>query len=261
VSGIQYPVDSRQLRPAALSRLIATELRRDILFGRLEAGTHVRQEQLCARFGTSRMPVRDALRQLQSEGLLEEDRGHRLLIGTFDVESIRDVYAVKAAAHARAARRATQRSSDAELDTLVEINKRMARASDAGNAAELSECNWQFHRRINRLARAPYLLATLRALPIRFDGSAFGKDSPWTRQCISEHDEVLNAMTHREPDDAEALMAEHVSHSVDFMISWLNTARDNSVGRASSPAIEPLSASPAGHNLADEPARNYFTSS
>ena len=122
------------------------------------------------------MPVRDALRQLRHEGLLEEDRGNHLRIASFDFESIRDVYAVKAAAHARATRRATERSTDAELASLLDIHREMVRAVDQGDSADVAVSNWSFHRRINVLARAPYLVATLRALPIRFDGSAFHAD-------------------------------------------------------------------------------------
>jgi DNA-binding GntR family transcriptional regulator len=171
------------------------------------------------------MPVRDALRQLRHEGLLEEDRGNHLRIASFDFESIRDVYAVKAAAHARATRRATERSTDAELASLLDIHREMVRAVDQGDSADVAVSNWSFHRRINVLARAPYLVATLRALPIRFDGSAFHADVGWTHQCIQEHQEVMQAITDRGADLAAQLMNEHVTHSAEFMISWLSSVR------------------------------------
>ena len=69
-----------KLARARFGSQIAEALRNDILFGRVESGKRLSQVELCERFGTSRMPVRDALRQLTYEGFLIDDgKGHAVV--------------------------------------------------------------------------------------------------------------------------------------------------------------------------------------
>src|SRR3954471_6447027 len=99
---------------------LAHELQVEIITGRSPIGTRLRQEDLAARFGVSRTPVREALRQLQAIGLVEQ-LGHRgALVRRFSAEECRNVYLVRAELEGLAAERAAGRLTGydrSDLDT------------------------------------------------------------------------------------------------------------------------------------------------
>jgi DNA-binding GntR family transcriptional regulator len=213
------------IKTESLGFKIAAHLRNDILLGRLPAGTVLNQDRLCERFETSRMPVRDALHLLHYERLLVHDRGKHLCVAGIQPHEIADIYEVKAVVHGRATRRATERSAAAEIETVRQANERMRSALRAAQHGEIADANWEFHKRINSLARAPYLLAALRTLNVRLGSDLFSEDSKWTRTCIQEHSDIVDAMTAGDGAAAETLMIDHVRHSAELIAAWLRTAQ------------------------------------
>ncbi|MBO0729681.1 MAG: GntR family transcriptional regulator, partial [Acidimicrobiaceae bacterium] len=127
-----------------LSEQIAERLRDDIVHGRIPAGTHLVQDELCERFGTSRMPVRDALQQLTHEGMLEQHGQQRVVIelGSEDLEEVHGLIAIL---HGWAARRVAALASEAELEELAEICRAGENAEDPYEFGRLA---MEFHRRI-----------------------------------------------------------------------------------------------------------------
>ena len=141
----------------SLSEQITESLRSDIVHGRIPAGTHLVQDELCERFGTSRMPVRDALQQLTHEGILEQ-HGQQRVVVSIEPEDVEDVHAVIAVLHGFAAGRAAELASDEELEDLAQFCQTTAEVDDPYQFGRLS---MEFHRKINRLAKSPTLLRTL----------------------------------------------------------------------------------------------------
>src|SRR5262249_14472739 len=139
---------SDRIRRSNLSRQIAERLRDDIVHGRIAAGTHLIQDEVCERFGTSRMPVRDALQQLTHEGLLTQQGEQRLVVslGTDDLEEVHRLVAVL---HGWAAGQAAIKASDVELDELAAVCRQAVETEDRYEFGRLA---MQFHRKINLLA-------------------------------------------------------------------------------------------------------------
>src|SRR5437868_3137895 len=109
-------------RPSSPSRAddLAHELQVEIVTGRIPLGTRLRQEDLAARYGVSRTPIREALRQLQAIGLVEQ-LGHRgALVRSFSPDECRNIFLVRAELEGLAAERAAGRLTsydNADLDT------------------------------------------------------------------------------------------------------------------------------------------------
>jgi len=146
------PVERRVLRHEVL-----LGLRNGILAGDIAPGTRLLEVPLAAELGVSRGPVREALRQLEQEGLVEffPHRG-AVVVGVAEAE-VDTIYGIRALLEGRAFARACRIVTDADLDSLAETVDRMVEASEAGNVAAVTEHDLAFHGRVVELSGFQYL--------------------------------------------------------------------------------------------------------
>lgn len=131
---------------------IGLRIRDDIVAGNLQFGARITIDALATRYGVSHMPVREALRELQGEGLvvIEPNRGAR--VRTIDARFVENLFEIRTALEVMLVRRAAQRSTPndiAELRTLEDVLERHIASGD--HAAVVAE-NRRFHQTINRIA-------------------------------------------------------------------------------------------------------------
>jgi len=193
----------------SLGARIAARLREDILVGRLRAGTPLSQPQLSHQYGTSRMPVRDAVRQMMNEGLaISTPAG--AVVAALTAEDIEDAFTLLAFAHGQAARRASLNATYAELTTLTDLQVAMAVAEGRGDLPEVVRLTWEFHRMINQVARAPKILAVIRTVAMSVPMSYLLDFPDDAAKLVGEKGLVLDAIKERDVDRAELLMRQHV---------------------------------------------------
>jgi DNA-binding GntR family transcriptional regulator len=198
-------------------------IRRDILYGRLPAGTHVGQQLLCERFNTSRMPVRDALRQLTTQGFLVDDGHGHSLVAPLARSDLRDIYLIEGMLHGLALRRITERHDEDEVEELAGYHEEMVRVTAAGDNARMSKINWQFHRRINILSRSPKLLAVIRTHSLSIPNDQVNQMPNRSERVNLEHAEIMAAVKRGEGAVAESLMRQHVVNAGDDLLRYLET--------------------------------------
>ena len=116
------------LRRTPLGLQISQEVRRQILFGHLSPGDPLTQQDLCDRFGTSRMPVRDAINMLVMDGLATRPNNRDAVVADITHEDILDAFEVNAHLHALAAVRAITRGTPEERRRLQSIHEEMDKA-------------------------------------------------------------------------------------------------------------------------------------
>jgi DNA-binding GntR family transcriptional regulator len=199
-----------------VSASVAANLREDIVSGRLESGTRLRQVEIARRFGVSTTPVREALAALQSEGLvrLHPQRGAVVFVPT--VESLREHYEIRGALEALAAARAAERFDPARGEALAAMLDEMA----AGPGVErYLELNLRFHSGLYELADRPRLVEMIETL--RDASSAYlhiyaTRDFPSAR-LDAEHREILSACRAGEPARAAAAVRHHLSQTVEHV--------------------------------------------
>ncbi len=209
--GGESSVDSHGLVRASLGYQIATVLRNEILFGRLAAGELLSQDAVCTRFETSRMPVRDAFRQLVHEGFLVRTSAKQVRVASFNEEDIADMFYVEATLHSLLTKRAVERATDGELGSLTEIHSQMLESSAAGDLKALSSLNRRWHQRINHLADSPKLLAGLRAVSLNVLDAFFFEHPELVEKSNIEHGQIVAAMKRRDGASAAQAMFEHVT--------------------------------------------------
>jgi len=128
-------------------------MRSAIIVGSLPAGSKLIESELAERFGTSRGPIREAIRELAREGLVAELPRRGTVVSTLTARDLAEVYAIREGLESTASRAVIDRASDASLEGLAEPLRAMeaARRSKADYAA-VAEQDFAFHRQLVALA-------------------------------------------------------------------------------------------------------------
>lgn len=210
--------DSELLDRETLGIRVAGVIRRDILFGRLKPGVAIAQQQLCTRFGISRMPVRDAMRQLAHEGLLTLDGTGHSSVAKMGRADIRDSFEIEGMLHAMAVGRVTQSIT---TEQRAELGNRHDQMEGCSDVVEFSNLNWAFHRRLNHMAGSRRLIAALRTLS-RLIPRDYALEMPEIlERSNAEHAEIVEAITAKKVTTAEGLTRAHVRHAGEDLIRYL----------------------------------------
>jgi DNA-binding GntR family transcriptional regulator len=203
----------RQLR-----NLVADQLRTAILEGRYRPGEWLRQERLAQELNVSQMPVREALKELSAEGLVEHVpyRGARVL--AFSSEDVEDLYAHRAFLESRAAAHAARRITNSELEELQALLEQMDALTAPEQVNQYRSLNRQFHRVIFTASRREYLMRTLQQMWAAFPTMLIGNFSLTARQPLPfrdptdslEHHAILDALRRHDPEAAAQAMQTHI---------------------------------------------------
>jgi DNA-binding GntR family transcriptional regulator len=191
-------------------------MRLAILEGRYVPGERIYEAEVAQALGVSRNPVREAVRRLQQDGLLDVRAHYGIYVTRIPVEEIDDIYRIRAALEGTAAGFSTARMTDediAELANIVSEQQNAVAAAEALPRAPVSVVQADhFHHAIHVGARSPRLLAMLeqlyaqvthfRNLTLRLPGRA--------AVSAAGHAEILQAIQARDADRAEALMRGHI---------------------------------------------------
>jgi len=219
--------------PRQLRQWVAERLRSDILEGRRQPGEWLRQERLARELGVSQMPIREALKQLAAEGLIEHAhyRGSRVV--EFSIEDVEDLYTSRAVLEGMAARHAAERISDDELTELASLHHRMVACETPRDLRVYRELNRRFHSLVCNASRRPYLIRTMMQMWTVFPTmlwsniprvaveSVPGRDEP----DAAEHAEMVAALTCRNPKRAEQAVRRHVESAAEALLSAMRGAR------------------------------------
>jgi DNA-binding GntR family transcriptional regulator len=194
--------------------LIAHEIRRAIIEGRIEPGEVLREEQLARELGTSRTPVREALIELRNEGLVEAQQTRRAVVRAYTAEELHDIYGLRAALEAHAGRLAAERATPAtvaELAASIERFHELAAAPPEDVNGLVTE-NLVFHGVIADATGVPRLkkmIDQVMVIPKRY--RAYAAYVPEHRATVErDHAAIAAAIRDRDGIAAARLMDEHV---------------------------------------------------
>lgn len=210
-----------------LAHWIADVVRADILEGRLRPGEWLRQERIAREQGASQMPVREALKQLVSEGLVEHVPYRGVRVVQFTAEDVEDLYACRVFVEGLTARYAAEAITDEEVRELADLHRRMLECETPQELPEYRELNRRFHALIFTASRRSYLIRTLGQLwaafptmlwsniPHAATASAPGRDEA----DAEEHEAIVRALTARDPDAAEQAVRRHIREAGRALLS------------------------------------------
>lgn len=192
-------------------------IRDAILRNELCDDTHLRETDLAERIGVSRTPVRDALRRLAAEGLVEIVPNVGSRVRRWDAQALEEIFGLRAVLEGYAARLAATRLTSEQIDRLAELCERMdacvaASGEDRSKRVALTPLNEQFHAIILGAAgnwRLETVVRQIISVPLVL--RTFGRYEPdEIRRSMAHHRELVDAFRARDPDWAESVMRSHL---------------------------------------------------
>ncbi|WP_138443038.1 GntR family transcriptional regulator [Sinomonas susongensis] len=209
------------LEKTSLREQAVVALRRAITSGELEPGRHLVETELSERLGISRGTLREALRQLQQEGLVSAGPRGRLSVRHLDSKEIRDIFSVRAALEALAAQSLIDQPRRArivgELRAAVEA---MEDAADRGLEDRI-EADLDFHRLLCSLTGNETLLHSWESLEgsIRMSIMFAGSDRATQNMGIDRHRMIVNAIESGDAALARETILDHMDGAADTLVS------------------------------------------
>jgi DNA-binding GntR family transcriptional regulator len=186
--------------------MVAALIRELIITGELTAGQQLRQRDLAQRFGVSQTPVREAMRRLESEGLVIGDTHRGFTVVMPDDGPVEENFQIRAALESLGASLAARKIDEAGLAELEQLNQRMrAMADDDPRYAEL---NREFHFTLYQYSRSPLLMSLMRLLWTSLHGGP--RVLRTHTESARQHDAILDALRAGDADAASALTYRHI---------------------------------------------------
>ncbi len=200
------PVDNRTLRERVLD-----QLRDDILSSRLEPGAVLGEVALAESFGVSRGPIREAMAQLGSEGLVTATPRRGAVVTELSREEFVDAYQVREALETMACRLAVPRFTEADISRLRELHEEMLDQSRRGRISEFFATNAEFHllfvsesgnRRLQEIySQLIHQMGRYLSRSLELRGSL--------AKSAAEHAAILEAVEARDAERTARLLADH----------------------------------------------------
>lgn len=189
----------------------------DILTGRLDDAEPLVEGALAARYGVSRTPIREALRRLEHEGLVQRgNRGYE--IRRYSPEELYDLYETRQLLEGFAARQAAGRHRPVDAGRLTEAHRRLTAVDDDGGADLRLAANRDFHTAVWQAAHNATLLEVLSRVYLSGVRHTTLTDLDRWRQARAEHQHILDAILAGDADRAETTMKAHLATGRDVAV-------------------------------------------
>jgi len=212
-SVLRGSANSNGRRKTAL-QMVRDTLRVAILSGQLPGGTRLVQADIAASLEVSTTPVREALIQLASEGLIQFDAHRGAVVHEIDLDELREIYEIRSALEQVAVRRAAANINDEQLDRAAELVEVM---ENTGEPAEWVQRNWDFHTLVEQGAGSKRLASVIKS--VQNSSSLYVAHSvklhpERMRDANVEHRNLLGALRNRDGDLAADIIREHLTHTI-----------------------------------------------
>jgi DNA-binding GntR family transcriptional regulator len=205
-------------RPASV--VVANALREAILRGALQGGERLRQDAIATRYRVSQMIVREAFKQLVTEGFLKAERRRGVSVAILTASEAWEMTELRSLIEAQALRWAIPRMTEADLERSSRILTELDRAKSTDRLILL---NARFHETLYAPARTKRTLSLIAGLRLNFERYLrfTWEETPHLKQSQQEHWHILELCKKRDIDDACNLLKRHVSATGDLLVQRL----------------------------------------
>lgn len=215
MEGRQVPRGNRDRY--SLRGKVYESIREDILSGKYPQNTELKEAAIGAELGVSRTPVREALRQLELEGLVNIIPNRGAFVNRITAKDVQDIYIIRSMLEGQCARWATEYITEEQLEGLEETLCLSEYHTKKGNYEKLYELDSLFHEQLYRASNSRILnhvlsdfhdyVKRVRRVTLATRGRSV--------KSTEEHRAIFEAVRDRDADRAEALAKEHVKHTIE----------------------------------------------
>lgn len=212
ISARAAPSEAQPITRRALHDEVVARLRDMIVEGALAPGERVPERELCERFGISRTPLREALKVLASEGLVDLQHHRGATVSQLDAAALDDMFQVMGALEALAGELAGARATDAQIAAIRALHEQMLRHHARHELSDYFRLNQRIHEHIVEAAGNPVLANLYRGLSVRIRRARYMANLSRTRwdQAVAEHEVILQALTARDGARLARVLREHL---------------------------------------------------
>jgi DNA-binding GntR family transcriptional regulator len=181
-----------------------------IMSGEVEPGEWLRQHKLCELLGISATPVREALSELVTEGVLEHISHMGVRVPLYSSQRFEELWMIRRVLEPLAAKYAAPNIGQAEIFKLNELQSRLESKILKDEHKGLQEINYAFHHQIFEASRMPELIQIIKGIWIKIPWNLLRNMPERPRQAAAEHKRILEAINIRDPDLVAQRMKQHI---------------------------------------------------
>ncbi len=210
-----------------LRELVFESLREAIIQGRLKPGERLMEMQLADEMGVSRTPVREAIRKLELEGFVVMIPRKGAYVAGISVKDIVDIFEVRASLEALAAGLAAERITDEELEELERSLVQISEVNEKQDIDAIVETDVCFHDLIYKACRNERLVQIITHLKEqiqRFRTTSLSQPGR-SRDALSEHRAIVEAISERNVEMAQSLAREHIENAEQSLLNAMREAK------------------------------------
>lgn len=215
---------------ATLHEQVAQRLRQMLVENRIAPGAKLNERALSEALNVSRTPLREAIKMLAAEGLVELLPNRGAIAVSLTEADVLNTFEVMAGLEAQSGALAAERVTDAELQEITAMHYEMLAAYTRRDLPAYYQLNAAIHSAINRAAKNPVLTATYQQVNARLQALRFrsNQDEGKWQAAMAEHDQMIAALTARDAAAMQRVLTKHLTNKRDVVVQQLralNTAQ------------------------------------
>lgn len=211
----------------SLHQEVANRLRQRIIEGDIAPGAKLNERELCEVMNVSRTPLREAIKMLAAEGLVELLPNRGAAVAQLDEQDVIDTFEVIAGLEGLSGELAAQRITAEELSEIRALHFEMCAAHARRDLPTYYRLNAAIHERINAAARNPVLAQTWRTVNARLQVLRFRSNldgAKWD-QALDEHEQMIDMLARRDSKALRELLVHHLLVKRDTVVELMRSGR------------------------------------
>lgn len=209
-----------------LHQEVAVRLRQRIVEGQIAPGAKLNERELSELLQVSRTPLREAIKMLAAEGLVELLPNRGAVAAQLSAQDVADTFEVIAGLEGQSGELAAERITAPELAEIRALHYEMLAAFTRRDLSTYYRLNAQIHERINAAARNPVLTHTYRTVNARLQALRFRSnfdERKWQR-AVQDHEAMIEHLAARDAPALRALLVRHLEHKRDAVLGQMQQA-------------------------------------
>ncbi len=222
--GVSTVADIISIPRQVLHQEVATRLRQRLVEGQIPPGAKLNERELSESLQVSRTPLREAIKMLAAEGLVELLPNRGAVAASLSAQDVADTFEVIAGLEGQSGALAAQRITPAELAEIQALHYEMLAAFTRRDLSTYYRLNAQIHTLINAAARNPVLTHTWRTVNARLQALRFRSnfdEAKWAR-AVDEHERMVALLAARDADGLHRLLVQHLEHKRDAVLELMH---------------------------------------